>query len=456
MGLLSRLPFMLQSQSPLAGLGQPNMGAIPGVVPFAPNQQPEGQGMGPALSMSPPNKPQAPGQGMLGGLQGVMGRLNTAVESPLFQMGISMLGAGSDGRGWSGFGEDLRSIGQQQMQRNALQNEMRRQKSQDAREETVFGRQQTEWQRADQTRQAWEAAVNAEQDPQRRAMLRAMGPDGYGQFMAAESNRAFQAEQAELDRRNALNVAGMRLTGANRPEGASPYWQRPSGRDQMMLQDYEGAVQNGRAALIGLDRLERLFGEMIQRDAQGRPLPASMRMSMSRLMQINPEARAAYEQIQSQVWPLVLQNLEGLAPVTEVELGQALARTVNADMTPEAAVAEIRRMRMESQRAVDLGLRAYDFVNEAGSLNTGRNAAGQNWIEYSGQAFDDARARQQQDLYAQNRQRAPAAPRVGEVRNGYRYVGGDPSARSSWVRVNGGGADTYRRPDMPAGGARRG
>jgi hypothetical protein len=330
-------------------------------------------------------------------------------------------------------GQDVRAFGQARRERQMIDNEQRRQKAGDVRAETQFGWMQTEHQRSQEQRQAWEAAINGSPADQ-QAQLRAMGPDNYAQYMTALETRRFQAEQSELDRRNALNVAGMRLTGANRPEGASQYWQRPSGRDQMMLQNYEGAVQNGRAALIGLDRLERLFGEMIQRDAQGRPLPASMRMSMSRLMQTNPESRAAYEQIQSQVWPLVLQNLEGLAPVTEVELGQALARTVNADMTPEAALSEIRRMRMESQRAVDLGLRAFDFSNEAGSLNTGRNSAGQNWIEFSGGAFDEARQRANED---QQTDRAPSAPRVGDVRGGYRYTGGDPSLRSSWVRVDG-------------------
>lgn len=436
MPLLSRL-YGLNAASPLAALTQPQQTPFYGpehaIAPQSPTMPQGAVAMSPGKQSGPFNA-NAP-QFQAGTQTPFWQRLQSGAEglqnNSLFNIGMSLLAGSENGGDWGVVQDRMRQFGQDQQQRQMIQNEQRRQKVGDAREGTIFERQQTEWGQQDQQRADWQRAVQGEQDPQRRAQLQAVGPQGYGQFLQQERAFSFQAEQAALDRRNAINVAGMRLTGANRPEGASPYWQRPSGRDQMMLQDYEGAVQNGRTALIGLDRLERLFGEMIQRDAQGRPLPASMRMSMSRLMQINPEARAAYEQIQSQVWPMVLQNLEGLAPVTEVELGQALARTVNADMTPEAALAEIQRMRTESRRAVDLGLRAFDFANEAGSLNTGRNASGQNWIEYSGGAFE---GKNNQTRREEPRQAAPM-PRIGDVIGGYRYRGGDPADRRNWVRV---------------------
>lgn len=193
-----------------------------------------------------------------------------------------------------------------------------------------------------------------------------------------------------VDRARQLAPIQMQVARAGRaPTGAGqgPGYVRPSGRDAMMAQQYTTALQNGHEALTGLDNLEQLFSRLIERDAAGQPLPANMRRSLSRIAQTDPESRAILEQIDSQIWPLVLQNLQGLAPVTNVELSQAIQRTVNSDMTPEAIIGEVQRMRSAAQRGVDIGTRAYDFAGEAGSFTNGRDAQGRSWADVMGEAY---------------------------------------------------------------------
>ena len=65
----------------------------------------------------------------------------------------------------------------------------------------------------------------------------------------------------------------------------------------------------------------------------------------------------------------------------------------------------------------------------------------------------------QSEYYRRYGQSAPAPqpkelPVVGEVRNGYRFIGGDPSKPSNWSKVEGGGSGNAAGGFRPQGGAR--
>jgi len=303
---------------------------------------------------------------------------------PLLQLGAGLLdvaeGNGSWGQAAAGF----------QQARDA----------QDARslqmEDVDYAREQRAAERkAKADREQWIASL----PPDQQALAR-VAPDAIVDAQAPLSREA-QAQmdyrvgrdqvgdqqwQAEMDmRRRQIAASG----AADRPHRG---FVKPTGRDAMIHQQYEGVYSSSQQALADLDRTEALIRELASKGAMGQPLDAAMRMRINRLTGSNPEARAAYEQLQSQVWPVVLKNLEGLAPVTQVELGQALSRTVNADMTPAAAIAEIQRMRRSAQRAQDIAGRGLDFIAQGGSYATGRNEAGQTWreaLDTGNRAFDE-------------------------------------------------------------------
>lgn len=144
MGLLSRFPYFLQGVSP------PN-----GITPFVTPQQEEG-GQGPAFAPQQPPMPQtpetfAPKQAPQ---QGWGERLNNWTQSPLFTLGMSLLG-NAQGSNWQGVGQDMRAYGQQRMLQQRMDNETRRQKAGDARDEQQFGWAQQAHDQAEQQRQRY-------------------------------------------------------------------------------------------------------------------------------------------------------------------------------------------------------------------------------------------------------------------------------------------------------------
>jgi len=78
------------------------------------------------------------------------------------------------------------------------------------------------WGQEDQQIAAWRAAIQGEQDPTRRAMLEAIGPQGYGEWMSGEQQRAFQADQAERDRETTIRAAGISAGARDRPRPMTP------------------------------------------------------------------------------------------------------------------------------------------------------------------------------------------------------------------------------------------
>lgn len=246
-------------------------------------------------------------------------------------------------------------------------------------------RQQEAQQR--QAREAWIASL----PPDQQALAR-VAPDAIVGAQAPISREAqaridYERERAKtadaqweaghnLDQQR-LGLQRREIGGQNR----SPYYAQPTGRDAAIFQQYEGVYGSSQEAINNLQRTKQLIQSMAQAGAMGQPVDAAMRFKISRLTGSNPEARALFENLNAQVWPVVLKNLEGLAPVTNVELSQAMQRTINADMTPASAIAEIDRLIQNAQRAQATAGAGLDFTSQGGSYATGRNAQGQTWRE---------------------------------------------------------------------------
>lgn len=389
----------------------------------------------------------APAAPRRGGLFGRMGQAVTPDRMMIAGAALRDLGTGRAGA----LDQTIQSL-QEQAQ---TQWERQRAEQQDAWQSEQQGRQRSIWGAQDR--------IAATAPPEQRDLVTA-DPGAFIQQRGARDQYAWQRnydntnpeaitpyQQAQLD----LGIRGQNISAANASRaagagGQGPGYVRPNGRDAIMGQQYTTALQNGLEALQGLDNLERLFGQLIERDAAGQPLPASARRSLSRIAQTDPESRAILEQIDSQLWPLVLQNLEGLAPVTNVELSQAIQRTVNSDMTPEAIVGEVRRMRAAAQRGVEIGTRASEFGGEAGSYMNGRNAAGQTWAQVLQDAYG-ASAPRQPDGGPGGGPVTPPAQAIADLR-----ADPNPEARrefEEWFGLPPGGAQQYV-PSQPSGARR--
>lgn len=152
MPLLSRF-LALQQASPLAALTQPQttpqMGfewQNPSMLPQAP-QVPQG------AAAFTPNKQATPGQGTPPG--GWMSRLQSGMESPLFNIGMALMAGSQNGGDWGVVSDSLRGYGQDQRERQRLANEERAAKAQQNLQNTQFDWLRTDRQRADEQRQRY-------------------------------------------------------------------------------------------------------------------------------------------------------------------------------------------------------------------------------------------------------------------------------------------------------------
>jgi hypothetical protein len=141
----------------------------------------------------------------------------------MLQVGLSLLGNARDGGNWAGVGQDVQQMNRERMLRQRMDNEQRRQKTQDAREESVFGRQQTEWERADEQRLALEAWITTLPEEQQRA-ARANPAAAHAAFMEAQAAAnapitPYQRAQLDLAQRgqNMDYTASMARVNMDRP-----------------------------------------------------------------------------------------------------------------------------------------------------------------------------------------------------------------------------------------------
>lgn len=343
---------------------------------------PTGQPMGPdpfaPAPMAPPvtaapKEPMTQQQGVQGGFWGGFNKnLGNWAESPLLQMGLSLMGNAQNGGNWSGVGQDMRQMSMDQRQRQQMENEARRMKTADARDETIFGRQQTQWGFEDRQRADWEAAVQGEQDPQRQVTLRAMGPQGYGDWMSGEQNRAFQSRENQLNRDNDRRVAATRSANEN---SLGRYFQS---MDAQTIGDLN--QQSAQLQATGLPQLYALRDTINQAGLSltGQPIDYNNRITLGRYFNGSSGERQTLEVWRAQILGPALESLRGLGAMSERELDAAMNSFANPNMTLGAAQQLIDQRIQLAQRRVDTANHANSYFQEYGGLT----GAGPGWPSY--------------------------------------------------------------------------
>jgi hypothetical protein len=374
MPLLSRFLAMQQATSPLAALTQPQQTPQLGFEWQSPSMLPQAPQLPQGATAQTQGKSSAPIQGQAPG--GFWGRMQTGInglnENPLFNLGLSLLAGSQNGGDWGVVADRMGQYGRDQRERQMLDNEMRRQKAADNRDNTIFGRQQTEWQNQDQQRQRFEAAVNAEQDPTRRAQLLAIGPEGYGQFLSQEQQMQFQARENQLNRDNDRRVAATRSANEN---SLGRYFQA---MDAQTIGDLN--QQSAQLQAVGLPQLYALRDTIGQAGLSltGQPLDYNNRITLGRWFNGSSADRQTLEVWRAQILGPALETLRGLGAMSEREMDAAIQSFSNPNMTLGAAQQLIDQRIAIAERRIATANLANQYFQQYGGLT----GAGPGWPSY--------------------------------------------------------------------------
>jgi hypothetical protein len=308
---------------------------------------------------------------------GLLERFGTTMESPGLQMALSMLGNSRNGGDWGAVGRDVREISANTQQQRLIEEQRRRQTTQDQREGTVFDRQRTVWGREDEQLQRWQAAMQAETDPQRRAQLEAIGPQGYGDFIARQQQMQFQHNEGELDRNASLRAASIRSANEN---SLGRYFQS---MDAQTLGDLN--QQSAQLQAVGLPQLRALRNTIVSAGAaglNGRPIDYNTRITLGRYFNGSSADRQTLEVWNAQILGPALETLRGLGAMSEREMEAAINSFSNPNMTLGSALQLLDERITTAERRVATAQAAGAFFNEAQGLTGVRNQAGQDWPTY--------------------------------------------------------------------------
>lgn len=266
MPLLSRL-YGLNAASPLAALGQPGQptpfmqptpaeGAGQPTPNFAvgPAAAPYGNAPAPKQNSFNPNAPQLQAGTQTPFWQRLQSGAEGLQNNSLFNIGMSLLAGSENGGDWGVVQDRMRQFGQDQQQRQMIQNEQRRQKVGDAREGTIFERQQQEWGRQDEQRQSLDEWV-ATLSPEDQAAARANPQAAHGAYMEAQAAARmpitpFQQRQLDLQAR-ALALDAQRIA----QQAAQEEW-IPRGPDMVTMRNLQASAEQAMEGRYLLDQFE--------------------------------------------------------------------------------------------------------------------------------------------------------------------------------------------------------
>lgn len=388
MGLLrAGLPWWMQTGQPEPAQSMPQPAGVPAPAAGAPAPQayqPRAQMQAPQGITQYAHQPLQGGQmPQLGAVperqrMSFGDQLQETFEAPLFQRGLAFMAAGAPGGGgWGEAADRMSQISQQQQQRRMQERQMRREDTADKREETLFGRQQTVWDQQDQQRGLWETAVRNEQDPRRREMLMAMGPEAYGQWMAGEQQREFQAREGQLDRETTLAAAHMRAND----DSLGRVFQRMDAERLATENETAARIQS-----IGLPALQNLRMTIEAAGASalpGQPIDARSRITLGRLFNGSSADRATLEVWRSQVLQPALEVMRGLGAMSEKEFAAAQEAFANPNMTYEGAMRLLNQRVQEAERRIAVSQASTQFFRENNNQITGVvNSQGEDYSTY--------------------------------------------------------------------------
>lgn len=339
------------------------------VQPWTPPQLPQQQPQAPLMPM--PDTSQAwSGPTFMQSFQDTL-------NSPMLMQGMAMLGAAQPGGG--GWGQAAQSI----MDINQNYQQQLRQRRQDSRDNAAWGRQQTQWGQEDQTRAAWETAVSREVDPSRQATLRALGPQGYGDWMAGEQQRAFAAQQqqnqqefqsreGQLDRDAAARNARIATTIRRDPRDSIQY------RNDIARLSEMGSAANfaSRVVLPRIQRGREIIARLAEIGGMDNPLSADRRIQLSQIGQFGTEARGLLQELSRIQTQFTVEDARALAPVSNTDFGRLQDINPNGNMTIDAAYRVFDTMEREISAGVNGYTAAAQWADTYGGLTGTLDAQG--------------------------------------------------------------------------------
>jgi hypothetical protein len=434
------------------------MQRIPGVNPYIPGAeqaygQAFGQGQGPAIAPPPQpmqqplvqSRPDTGGGGWLSRLTGQNGkggfsdRLNNAFSSPLFTLGMSLLG-NAQGSNWAGVGQDLRAYGQDQRERQALENEQRRQAVADKRESEQWQWAQQERSGMTERRRLAQEYINSRPEAE-RAELRMVDPDELGSYLQQQRDFDLRRQQLELQTQEARDNRAYR--------GASLAMDARRLEQDRLFNSAQGLLGRGEAERMNTDmgRLSNwrlvdndiaALEEILQRNpaAFDQIMDGDQSVVLARVR--DPQMRRDLNTIYAVSTNLAREELRGQTPVSNIDLLSAVRGNPNSQaghLFVRDWLARARQDRADLERSVQSRVQ-YMQGGGGRSLYEPDPATGRNWYQSqdgytrygaTGQSSpppsSGGSASAEQQAAARvlaERQRAPAS-------NGYGNIGGDTS-----------------------------
>mgnify|MGYP001809905200 CR=1 FL=1 len=475
MGLLSALQFGQQSQwlPPwITPYGTPAQAPQQQQTPYNPNwaatlgtSQPQAQPMQPAapppqrrrapapISFTPQNAQALPTTGteMMaapGQSQAQVRppswseRLGTWSESPLLQIGLSLLGNADNGGDWGAVGQDLRQFGQDRTQRQRQENEDRRLRVQEGREDTMWGRSEDQNRRLEQ----WVSSLPPEQQTAARANPQA----AHAAFMEMDAQaRApitpYQQRQLQLEERQ---LADQRAARAQQMayQNNNDQWQRRF-MSTLGAADAGSVAEQGALVRQGITQVRPIIAEMrsiVEQypDIMGSWINTNDRTQLVRMAGGDPARLAAMERFQGLATQLTLPQLEALRPATNLDFERVRATVADPQMSQRGALAFFDSQLQAIDRASAVSDSQGQWIMRYGSLSL-PNENGQTWATANASSpFMQFNPTTPDSIAGAGRE---GAPRRGDVVDGYRFNGGNPADRRNWVRVQ-------RAPQAARGG----
>jgi len=429
-------PYQLPQQ-PAAPVPEFNMPDNSTGTPITP-QDASWAAYNPSEAQKVDRQPQAGDQATGNGKGALFGDMN---GMDMLSLGLSLLGNSQNGGDWGQVGRDLQGIQQNAMSREDRAREIERQKTADQRAQEEFDAWRKEQKRLQGMQDRYNAALeDPTLDEESKRLLGIMGPEGYGQYQLWQAEQKARTKEAETQRtfesgENAKNRAASieeaRVRSAN-DNSIDKYFQA---MDAETLG--KGNAEAAQLQSRGLPMLKTLQDNINKAGEQltGKPLDANSRITLGRLFNGSSSDRQTLETWRARVLGPALETLRGLGAMSEREMEAAINAFSNPDMTLGAAKELIdERIRLAENKLLE-NKTMNKFFADAKGITGKHNAAGQDWNTALTLAFEeDRKAREKQ---RQASAPAPvAAPKVGEVRDGYRYVGGDPGDPNSWQSVN--------------------
>lgn len=189
-----------------------------------------------------------------------------------------------------------------------------------------------------------------------------------------ENVRQFNISNA--NDRERLNIMRAQAGGAGY---RSPGYVAPTASETSGFNTAQQQLAQAGEGLESLREARGIIEQLISINQFGQPTPEVARREIGRLSGTNAQARALFERLSGETWNSVLENLEGLQPISEAELNEARTRVANGDWTADAALNWIRRMEERARRAQAHNNAQLQWGFENGSLTRGRNAQNQSY-----------------------------------------------------------------------------